>query len=103
MTLDLISRRVWSCASDYLFRTLSDGRCFVVHETTGNHFWLNSTAATFLLRVRDGRTFQTIVSELSHTYGVGAENIAEDLARLVEELERIGVLTEASNEHLLGA
>ncbi|MFJ2821507.1 lasso peptide biosynthesis PqqD family chaperone [Streptomyces toxytricini] len=58
----------------------------LLDQSSGEYYTLNPTAAVIVRALLDGTTTDQAVSALTDQYDVSAEQVEEDIARILQEL-----------------
>jgi PqqD family protein of HPr-rel-A system len=73
----------------------TDGGLVLLDMRTGRYFQLNSTGTRILESLLDGETADRIAERLSDGRDVTPELVAADIERLLDQLRRKGLVTDA--------
>jgi PqqD family protein of HPr-rel-A system len=65
----------------------------LLDQSSGEYYTLNPTAALILRTLLEGTSTEQAVTALTDTYDVSAEQVEEDIARILEELRAARLLT----------
>ncbi|GGU49768.1 lasso peptide biosynthesis PqqD family chaperone [Streptomyces lavendofoliae] len=65
----------------------------LLDQSSGEYYTLNPTAAVIVRALLDGTTTDQAVTALTDKYDVSAEQVEEDIARILEELRAARLLT----------
>lgn len=83
--------RRWHCNQKILFRSLVDGG-ILYDESSGQVHHLNRTAAHVWSGCAEGATIRELVAGFCEHYAVTEEKAAEDVTRILHELDAAGAL-----------
>ncbi|MGW7267508.1 lasso peptide biosynthesis PqqD family chaperone [Streptomyces sp. NPDC054842] len=64
----------------------------LLDQSSGEYFTLNPTAALIVRTLLDGTTREQAVSALTEKYAVSAEQVEEDIDRILDELRTAQLL-----------
>ncbi|MFI9150354.1 lasso peptide biosynthesis PqqD family chaperone [Streptomyces sp. NPDC053367] len=64
----------------------------LLDQSSGEYYTLNPTAALIVRTLLDGTSRQQAVTTLTDTYDVSAEQVEEDITRILEELRTAKLL-----------
>jgi PqqD family protein of HPr-rel-A system len=65
----------------------------LLDQSSGEYYTLNPTAALIVRTLLEGTSTEQAVTALTDTYDVSAEQVEEDIARILEELRAARLLT----------
>lgn len=65
----------------------------LLDQSSGEYYTLNPTAAVIVRALLDGTTTDQAVTALTGQYDVSAEQVQEDIARIMQELRAARLLT----------
>ncbi|MEU0659501.1 lasso peptide biosynthesis PqqD family chaperone [Streptomyces lavendulocolor] len=65
----------------------------LLDQSSGEYYTLNPTAALIVRTLLKGTSTEQAVTALTDTYDVSAEQVEEDIARILEELRAARLLT----------
>ncbi|MFJ8085544.1 lasso peptide biosynthesis PqqD family chaperone [Streptomyces sp. NPDC096205] len=65
----------------------------LLDQNSGEYYTLNPTAALIVRTLLDGTSRQQAVTTLTDRYDVSAEQVEEDITRILEELRTAKLLT----------
>ncbi|MFE9468615.1 lasso peptide biosynthesis PqqD family chaperone [Streptomyces virginiae] len=65
----------------------------LLDQSSGEYYTLNPTAAVIVRALLDGTTTHQAVTALTDQYDVAAEQVEEDIVRILEELREARLLT----------
>ncbi|MGA4863609.1 lasso peptide biosynthesis PqqD family chaperone [Streptomyces lavendulocolor] len=65
----------------------------LLDQSSGEYYTLNPTAALIVRTLLEGTSTEQAVTTLTDTYDVSAEQVEEDIARILEELRAARLLT----------
>ncbi|MEU9236077.1 lasso peptide biosynthesis PqqD family chaperone [Streptomyces subrutilus] len=65
----------------------------LLDQSSGEYYTLNPTAAVIVRALLDGTTTDQAVTTLTDQYDVAAEQVEEDIARILQELRDARLLT----------
>ncbi|WP_031079703.1 lasso peptide biosynthesis PqqD family chaperone [Streptomyces sp. NRRL S-118] len=65
----------------------------LLDQSSGEYYTLNPTAAVIVRALLDGTTTDQAVTALTDQYDVSAEQVEEDIARILQELRDARLLT----------
>ncbi|MFI6103257.1 lasso peptide biosynthesis PqqD family chaperone [Streptomyces sp. NPDC093595] len=65
----------------------------LLDQSSGEYYTLNPTAAVIVRALLDGTTTDQAVTALTGQYDVSAEQVEEDIARILQELRDARLLT----------
>ncbi|MEU0668441.1 lasso peptide biosynthesis PqqD family chaperone [Streptomyces lavendulocolor] len=65
----------------------------LLDQSSGEYYTLNPTAALIVRTLLEGTSTEQAVTALTETYDVSAEQVEEDIARILEELRAARLLT----------
>ncbi|MGA4803253.1 lasso peptide biosynthesis PqqD family chaperone [Streptomyces lavendulocolor] len=65
----------------------------LLDQSSGEYYTLNPTAALIVRTLLEGTSTEQAVTTLTDAYDVSAEQVEEDIARILEELRAARLLT----------
>ena len=81
----------YEVAPDALFRELRGG-AVALNLKTGQYYSLNKVGARMWILLQQEESLEAVIGAIVADYNVDAEQVAQDLTRLLQELQESGLI-----------